>query len=352
LTKFLTIPVIFEEKIVAVIGVANKEKDYTEDDIRQLTLLMDSAWKISERITLIKDLTAAKEKAEESDRLKSAFLANMSHEIRTPMNGILGFTNLLLEPDLGDESKDEYIRIIHQSGKRMLNTVNDIVEISKIEAGMVCISHSMVNIQEVLTFVKHFFQPEIQKKGLALEFENHIWETNLKIKTDQSKLESILNNLVKNAIKFTDTGKITISCRLKNEFIEFCVEDTGIGIPTNRQNAVFNRFEQADIGDTRAFQGSGLGLAISKSYVEMLGGKIWLESEEGTGSKFFFTLPHAPEQNAPANDAKTGNSRNQSKSLNQLNILVVEDDEVSAIFLKTITHLGRVPKVAVGQLGP
>lgn len=289
---------------------------------------------ITERKKMIEELILAKEKAEESDLLKSAFLANMSHEIRTPMNGILGFTSLLLEPDLSDETKDAYIQIIHQSGERMLNTVTDIVEISKIEAGIVEVKNSLVNVYEVLGSILNFFQPQAQKKGLILSFENQ--NTILSTNTDKNKIESILINLIKNAIKYTDKGKITVSSNINNGFIEFCIRDTGIGIPKHRQGAIFNRFEQADIADTRVFQGSGLGLAIAKSYVEMLGGKIWVESVEGEGSQFYFSIPFLPIKKENSFSSKIKNINNKLKPLGQIKILVVEDDETSALFLKTI----------------
>ncbi|WP_372649018.1 PAS domain S-box protein [Draconibacterium sp.] len=238
-----------------------------------------------------RELKKAKEKAEESDRLKSAFLANMSHEIRTPMNGILGFTGLLLEPDFTSEDKAGFIKTIHQSGQRLLNTVTDIVEISKIEAGIVPLHKKEINVNERIEELVRFFKLEAEQKGLQLLVDKLLPAKAEKMITDQSKLDSILTNLIKNALKFTDSGTITIGCRCNGTVINFYVKDTGIGIPINRQNAVFERFVQADIEDTRAFEGLGLGLAISKSYAELLGGKIWMESEEGIGSTFYLSLP-------------------------------------------------------------
>ncbi len=246
---------------------------------------------ITEKKQTLEDLVIAKEKAEESDRLKSAFLSNMSHEIRTPMNGILGFTGLLLELDLSSEEKEDYINVIHQSGQRMMNTVNDIIEISKIETDLVNVVEKDTDLNEKLEELTRFFQRKAEKKGLKLILEMLLPTEKKNVLTDQNKLESILTNLIKNAIKYTESGTINLGCRQKGTEIEFYVKDTGIGIPAHRRLAVFNRFEQADISDTRVFEGSGLGLAISKSYVEMLGGKIWLESEVGKGSTFYFTMP-------------------------------------------------------------
>lgn len=246
---------------------------------------------VTEEKRIKDELIKSKEKAEESDRLKSAFLANMSHEIRTPMNGILGFLDLLREPHLKDEEKEEYIKIINQSGTRMLNTLSDIVEISKIEAGIVEIKNVSVNINECINDILNFFEPQAQKKGLQIYFDKSNLNNEMNINTDIGKLQSILTNLIKNAIKYTKNGNITIDYQVQDSFIKFSIKDTGIGIAKYRQKAVFNRFEQADVDDKLVLEGSGLGLAITKSYVTILGGKIWLKSIEGEGSQFYFTIP-------------------------------------------------------------
>jgi len=292
LQKFLTIPVFSDDKIVAVAGVANKESDYDNSDVRQLTLLMDSVWKISERIVLIKDLTVAKEKAEESDRLKSAFLANMSHEIRTPMNGILGFAELLKDPNLSGDEQLDYIKIIEKSGAHMLNIINDIVDISKIEAGLMKIDLHYYNVNEQIEYIYNFFKPEAEAKGLNLFFKNSLPAKESILKTDREKVYATFTNLVKNAIKYTNEGSIEFGYTKKLDNLEFYVKDTGIGIPKGREEAIFERFIQADIDVTNVRQGAGLGLAIAKSYIKMLGGKIWVESEEGVGSTFYFTIPY------------------------------------------------------------
>ncbi len=276
--------------VIAIQDYQNLET-YTEVDKSIMEIIAHSVGSFIERIKYQEDLIHAKEKAEESDRLKSAFLANMSHEIRTPMNGILGFTELLLEPDLTSEQKESYISIVNQSGQRMLNTVNAIVEISKIEAGIVTMDLKEVNVQEHLDELIRFFTPEAEKKGLKLLLENEELKIPAIIVTDRNKLDSILTNLIKNAIKYTRAGEIRVGCKVKVNLLEFWVKDTGIGIPADRQHAVFERFIQADLTTSRSIEGSGLGLAITKAYVEMLGGEIRMESKTGEGSSFFFSLP-------------------------------------------------------------
>lgn len=292
LHRFLSIPVFSDNKIVAVAGVANKKNDYDHYDINQLSLLMSSVLKISERITLIRDLTRAKEKAEESDRLKSAFLANVSHEIRTPMNGIMGFAELLKDPELTDDhQRQQYISVIEKSGASMLNIVNNILSISKIESGTVDINFSYVDVNSQMHFIYDSLRLRAENKNLTFIFNCPFPDKKVILKTDNEKFNGIINNLVSNAIQYTDEGKIEFGYTIKEGQFEFYVKDTGIGIPEERRAAVFERFIQADIEDAKARQGAGLGLAISKSYVEMMGGKIWMKSEERVGSTFYFTLP-------------------------------------------------------------
>jgi PAS domain S-box-containing protein len=305
-------------------------RDITDNRILQ-TQLMDQ----NEKLKLLNfDLTVSKEKAEESDMLKSAFLANMSHEIRTPMNGILGFSELLKTPGLSGAQQQEYIGIIEKSGKRMLNIINDIIDISKIEAGLINIDLKETNVNEKIEYIYTFFKPEMEAKGITFAFRNALPAKEAILVTDREKLYAILSNLVKNAIKYTERGSVEFgyvptgsSSELKE--LQFYVKDTGIGIPKSRQNAIFERFIQADIPDKMARQGAGLGLSISKAYVEMLGGKIWVESEDGIGSTFHFTLPY----NAPlqGKNTKTAESKENSVATDvlDLRILVAEDDDTS-----------------------
>ena len=296
-----------------------------------------SAFGTVQDITQIKqyeyELLKAKEKAEESDRLKSAFLANMSHEIRTPMNGILGFTNLLQKPNLSGKEQQKFIEIIQKSGDRMLNTVNDIIDISRIESGQTELSISEVNIHERLKYLHSFFTPEAIKKEIKLIYNSNFSRQENRCITDLEKFNSIMTNLIKNAIKFTNQGSIELGYNFQkgNELhkIEFYVKDSGIGIPKDRHKAIFERFVQADIEDKQANQGSGLGLAISKAYAEMLGGKIWMESEVGKGSTFYFTIDHNSTIESKSITKNGGEILKEDNIIRKLNILVVEDDQTS-----------------------
>ncbi len=246
---------------------------------------------ITEPVLREKELVDARDKAEESGRLKSAFLANMSHEIRTPMNGIMGFTDLLKQPGLSGKQQKQFIDLIHKSGKRLIDTVTDLVDISKIEAGLVAVSESELNINKELESFFSFFLPEARQKGLDLTLEQKLPENNKIIVTDKVKIHSIMTNLIKNAIKYTPEGWVKFGCRINENMWIFYTQDSGIGIPENRHKAIFDRFVQADIADTRAFEGSGLGLSIVRAYVEMLDGDISLESEEDKGSTFSVSFP-------------------------------------------------------------
>lgn len=245
---------------------------------------------ITDKKKMIRDLVDAKEKAEESDRLKTAFLTNLSHEIRTPMNGIMGFTNLLMEHNLSIDEITQYSEIIHASGQRLMDTVNDIVEISKIQTGIITVEKQNFDINKCIYDLVNYFKPEANSKNLEILFEQPLDKDYATVYNDPGKFESMISNLIKNAIKYTDEGSVRIGTELKDKELKLYVSDTGTGIPENRQNAIFNRFEQADISNTRTHEGSGLGLAITKAYAEMLNGRVWLESKENVGSTFFIAI--------------------------------------------------------------
>jgi PAS domain S-box-containing protein len=309
------------------------EWDDNEKAIRMIGCHID----ITTRKNIEQELIKAKERAQESDLLKSAFLANMSHEIRTPMNGILGFAGLLKEPNLSGEQQQKYIRIIEKSGARMLNIINDIVDISKIESGQMRLDIKESNINEQVEYIYTFFKPEVEAKGMKISFKTGLPAKEAIIKTDREKVYSILTNLVKNAIKYSKEGTIEFGYDVAGKIHEFCllkyyVKDTGIGIPKERQEAIFERFVQADIIDVQARQGAGLGLAISKAYIEMLGGKIWVESEVGGGSAFYFTLPYNPEP-TKVEPVQQHSPSEIVDHVRKLKILIVEDDDVSEVLM-------------------
>ena len=310
--KIKVAPVVIEDELVALKGV--------QIDITELKKI---------EFEIIK----AKEKAEESDRLKSTFLANMSHEIRTPMNGILGFAQLLKEPKLSKKEQQEYLNIIDKSGKRMLNIINDIVSISKIESGQMEVAVSETNINEQIEYIYNVFQPEVERKRLQLIIHSLLPSKEAIIKSDREKLFAILTNLVNNAIKYTQTGSIEIGVERKGDFLEFFVKDTGKGISENQWEIIFERFRQANDLIIQPYEGAGLGLSISKAYIEMLGGKIWVNSEVGKGSTFYFTIPHNVDieekpviKNISANIEAAHTGKN-------LKVLIAEDDEDSIYFL-------------------
>jgi signal transduction histidine kinase/CHASE3 domain sensor protein/ActR/RegA family two-component response regulator len=330
-----------KEKRALELIIANKELAFQneEKEKRASELIIANkglAFQNEEKEKRAVELIIAKEQAEKSDRLKSAFLANMSHEIRTPMNGILGFANLLKTPNISGEEQQEFIEIIEESGKRMLNIINDIMSISKIEAGLMSVYSRESNINEQIEYIYTFFKPEAEAKGITLSFKNSLSEKEAIITTDREKLYAILTNLVKNAIKYSEKGSIELGYTKKGKQLEFYVKDTGIGIDKDRQAAIFERFIQADISDEKAFKGAGLGLAISKAYVEMLGGKLWLESEKGIGSTFYFTLPYDSETKEERETVIDISPKELKTPLKKLKTLIVDDDETSRRLLNTI----------------
>ncbi len=246
---------------------------------------------ITEKRKILEDLIKAEEHAEESDKLKTAFLNNISHEIRTPFNGILGFLDILQNAELSHKERDEYTGLVTISATRLLNTINKIVEIAQIQSGQMKLSASLIEIKSLISNLLEQFQTDIERKGLKININIDLPEQYASVNTDRIKLVSILTNLMDNAIKFTNKGSIELAIRLAGQCLEFSVKDTGVGIPISKQQAIFERFSQGDNSSTRQFEGSGLGVTIAKAIVELLGGTIWVESEEGIGSKFYFTVP-------------------------------------------------------------
>ena len=269
--------------------VWERGRGYYEDD--KLVALEGFISDITERKRIEEELIRAKEKAEQSDRLKTAFLHNISHEIRTPMNAIVGFTTLLDSPDTNDESRKQYIDIIYQSSNQLLSIITDIVDISNIETGQVKITHSVINLNTLIRNLFDQYGMRARQQNLVLNFSTHLDEGEAMVVTDETKIIQIFSNLLNNALRFTKKGRIELGYVVRGDMIEFFVSDTGIGIAPEHQEKVFERFFQVEGPSSKQYSGTGLGLSISKAYAELLGGSIWLISTPGEGSLFCFSIP-------------------------------------------------------------
>ncbi len=284
---------------------------------------------ITKRKELEYELIKAKEKAEENDKLKSAFLANISHEIRTPMNGIIGFSEMIAKPNISDEKRKHYSKVIIEGCQQLLGIINDVLDISKIETGQVTLKRERVCVNEILLETLTFFKPSANRNNLTLYLKKSLPDRLSTITADGTKLRQILTNLVGNALKFTREGYIEFGYSLNVNILDFYVKDTGIGIDPSLQQAIFERFRQAETSNSRRYGGTGLGLAISKALVNLMGGDIWVESELGKGSVFHFTLPYAPVDAESQKDVRVlGDGANP--------ILIAEDEEVNYLFLEEI----------------
>ncbi|HEY3369303.1 MAG TPA: PAS domain S-box protein [Prolixibacteraceae bacterium] len=261
------------------------------DQNRHITHFVGTGVDLTHRKRTEEELIKAKEKAEESDRLKSAFLANMSHEVRTPLNSIIRFSELLADPDFEAEQKNEFIELIVTNGNQLLAIISDIMDLSKMEAGEIVIRKSQVNAGEFISSIRDQFAFQAEAKNLALQLRLPAADQETVIFADADRLSQIFNNLVGNAIKFTDNGHIEIGYRPCGQLVEFYVRDTGIGIAKAYHARIFERFRQVDESNRRIYGGNGLGLAICKYLVEVMGGEMGVESEPGKGSVFYFTLP-------------------------------------------------------------
>ena len=299
-------------------------------DARMVLCGKDKAMTIVRDITgqkrIQKELLIAKEKAEESDRLKSAFLANMSHEIRTPMNSIVGFASLLKGKLPDEERKEKYLEIITSNADHLLRLINDIIDISKIESGDIDLHEETVDIQKLFEeLLKMFFdrKPEVEIRFLTASVPDII--------CDRVKLSQVLTNLLGNAIKFTSQGYVEYSVKIEGDRLVFRVEDTGSGVLEEMKELIFDRFAQGDNSASMSRGGTGLGLAIAKAYVEKMGGSIWVDSLPGKGSTFCFSIPFVP-----AGERKTIKLKQEELIGRSMNILVAEDDILNYLFLEEI----------------
>jgi PAS domain S-box-containing protein len=323
------------------IGVEGSLRDVTERIVAEKKIKASEQLlrkQNEEYIILNEEIRIAKEKAEESDRLKTAFLANMSHEIRTPMNGIIGFSTMLADPFLPLDTREAYLKIVNSSCDQLLHVVNDIIDISKVEAGQIDLYESAFELKELLDEIISFYLNDAGEKGVEMILNplSKKLLTGSWIISDRTKLRQVLDNLLSNAVKFTDSGTIVLRCELIDNSLQFEIEDTGIGIQPELQKAVFERFWQVESSYTKKYGGTGLGLSISKAFVEKMGGEIWVNSELGKGSTFRFRLPYKPFAAKSTKEATTPQVNRNLSIKDDITVLIVEDEEINWLFLKEI----------------
>ena len=293
---------------------------------------------ISKRKQYERELVEARRRAEESDKLKSAFLANMSHEIRTPMNSIIGFSELLTKPGSFDKNKEKYLSFIINSGKSLLNLINDIIDISKIEAGQLKVKPRIVQLNPIMNeiYISQYQINDMKNKPFELKMQKAVETDDFNINTDPFRFKQILNNLIGNAMKFTKQGFIEFGYKFSGpDKLLFYVKDTGVGMPKDKLDVIFKRFGQIEQKDDKNQTGTGLGLTISKKLAELLGGEMWVESEEGVGSTFFFTMPYDPELNT-ADEYGASSDGNSEASLEGKVILVAEDEDMNVAYMQEV----------------
>ncbi len=288
------------------------------------------------------ELLKAKEKAEESNRLKSAFLANMSHEARTPLNSIMGFSELLSDRDISSEDKITYTEIIRESSRQLTSLISDIIDISKIDTNLMVINKKPAHLNRIIDHIYEVFRKEIRGKTVEIYSFKALDDNSDAIVTDETRLQQILNNLIVNALKFTEAGSVSFGYRITEDgkFLEFHVSDTGIGIAKNKQKMIFGRFKQADSTIGRKYGGTGLGLSISRELCRLLGGKIWVRSELKKGSTFYFKIPYETATAVdPAGETSGVRLSEKTDLLRNRTILITDDNRavhklLSAIFKK------------------
>lgn len=331
----LMVPALYQNQLIGQIYVAGSERPYSDNDELVLKQL-SSVYALSiYRKKIETELINAKESAEESNRLKSAFLANMSHEIRTPMNSISGFAELLVNTNPPESTQKNYLNIIYKSSNQLLNIINNILDVSKLEVGQVNLNEREHNINHLILDTMQSFSPDLfENKSVQLKSNIPLNDQMATLIVDGSRLQQVLTNLFSNALKFTEHGYIEIGYVLENDFVKFYVKDTGLGIAEQFHHIVFERFGQAEEGHSRNYEGAGLGLPICKGFVELMGGKIWFDSDLNAGSTFYFTIPYKPVYQH-INTAKN-KPLTQKYVWSNKKILLVEDETFSQSFIETV----------------
>jgi signal transduction histidine kinase len=299
LANLMIAPLLYNAQIVGLLGLANKPDGFNTEDVSIAEAYAELISLASFNSNNLLELEKARIRAEESDRLKSAFISNMSHEIRTPLNGILGFSELLKEPDIAPEERNNYIRIINRNGEQLMSIINNILDISMIESGQIKMVYEWVPVARIMQEVNELFlSPGLRKPDVEYIMDCDASQKQTMIYTDAGRLRQILVNLFGNATKFTQYGHVLLGCRIQKgehgDEISFFVEDTGPGIARENLEKIFERFLKADSSMTRKVSGTGLGLAISKGLTEMLGGRIEVQSTPNVGSIFRVIFPHHP----------------------------------------------------------
>jgi CheY-like chemotaxis protein/anti-sigma regulatory factor (Ser/Thr protein kinase) len=255
------------------------------------------------------------------------------------MNGIIGFIELLDEPFVDADTQHIYMEMIKKSADRMLNTITNIVNISKIESGQIDLQLTHVNLNDEMDFLFNFFEGKANQEGIKLSYSKGLPNAEALIKTDHEKFYGIMNNLIGNAIKFTEKGSVDFGYERKDNVLEFYIKDTGMGIKESKKDVIFERFRQGDDSLTRPYEGSGLGLSITKNYIEVMGGKIWLEStcddpDGQNGTQFYFQLPYQPVDEVSESNGKESLNQEEIEDFKKLKTLIVEDDMVSEKLLE------------------
>ncbi len=325
-------PIYFKGGKIAVYGIYRDitERKQVELELAKKTNEIEAQ---NEEIRVInEELYIAKQKAEESDKLKSAFLANMSHEIRTPMNGILGFSQLLTKSNVSEADVNQYVDIIHSCSNQLLCIINDLIDISKIESNQISILTSDTNINQMMNEQYLIFKDKAQQQGIDLSFTTDLSDDQSTIVTDSARVNQILTNLIGNAIKFTKQGFVKFGYKFRSEEFEFFIQDTGVGIPPEKGDHIFERFSQVETAVSQQAGGTGLGLTISKAYVNKLGGQIWLDSIPGQGSTFYFTLPYRLSEKFERLE-KFEIDEHAKLIPSNINVLVAEDDDANFFFV-------------------